>query len=105
MRVLQIALLSAIGTGAVTQATAQATQVNITDPNFTTLADMAVNLTVDYPNMENLRIELIAPNGTDFVLLREKAVINAAGTGTTNVNGRGITGHARGQDSDGNSSG
>src|SRR5436309_1510854 len=38
MRVLQIALLSAIGSGAVTQAMAQATQVNIADPNTSTRA-------------------------------------------------------------------
>ncbi len=51
--------------------------VNITDTNFTTLADLDVNLGLIHPNLSQLLIELVAPNGQAVILVNNR--INAAG--------------------------
>ena len=63
-------------------------EVNITDLNFTTLSSMSVGLWITAPNVDQLSIELVAPNGLGSItLLRNKT--NGLGQGTDGRGGSG----------------
>jgi subtilisin-like proprotein convertase family protein len=62
--------------------------VNITDPNFTTLSTMSVGLWLTAPNLDQLGVELIAPNGLGSVTLFRN---RTDGLGAA-IAGQGITG-------------
>jgi subtilisin-like proprotein convertase family protein len=46
--------------------------VNITNPNFTTLSNLTVTLALQEPHLNQISIELIAPNGQTVQLLRNR---------------------------------
>jgi subtilisin-like proprotein convertase family protein len=74
--------------GSIPTATNISIPVNITDPNFTTLGALDVNLAISYPDMNTLSATLTSPTGTQ-ILLFNNAVNDL---GTTIVPAQGIGG-------------
>ncbi|MCC6417524.1 MAG: proprotein convertase P-domain-containing protein [Gemmataceae bacterium] len=62
--------------------------VNITDPNFDFLRDLDVTISVLHPHLNQLRIELISPDGVSVPLLFNKT--NQAGVNATTPDIRGV---------------
>jgi subtilisin-like proprotein convertase family protein/photosystem II stability/assembly factor-like uncharacterized protein len=63
--------------------------VNITNPAFTTVSSVDIQLDLIHANLEELKIEVIAPNGKDIVLAnnREDAMGNMPNGNTTGLTG------------------
>src|SRR5262249_42532990 len=61
--------------------------VNITDPRFVSVSDLDVTVNLNHPDLRELRIELVAPDGVTTVPLIRNA-LTQSGTAT----GQGVTG-------------
>jgi subtilisin-like proprotein convertase family protein len=52
--------------------------VNVSQPNFTTISNLAVGLNIQHPDFGQLRIELIAPDGRTVVLVDNREFPNGS---------------------------
>lgn len=60
--------------------------VDITDPNFDVLGDLDATLSILHPHLNQLNVQLIAPDGTSVVLLYNRTLTN----NTTRTNNLGV---------------
>jgi len=70
------------GTGNTAQITSFTANVNITDPNFTTVSDFDVTLNVVHPHLREIKVILFAPDGNSITLLQNG--VDSAGAATGN---------------------
>src|SRR5207253_7899635 len=74
---------AAAGTPNVPVTTNFTANVNINSPAFTTVSNLTVMLKIVHPHLDQVRMTLIAPDGTAFTLLQNH--VNADGSTNTNI--------------------